>query len=80
MTTGGIMISQDRLKRLFIRGDNKMRQALRGLLPSAIIGRLTGPKVLMNSIPKSGTNLLENALSNMPHMRAGLTLMTLTIV
>ena len=32
-------------------------------------GRFLGPKVLMNSIPKSGTNLLEQVLLLMPYMR-----------
>lgn len=40
-----------------------------GLQPSAIKGRFIGPKVLMNSLPKSGTNLLETALSYFPLLR-----------
>jgi len=42
---------------------------LHGLRPSAIYGRAVGPKVLINSIPKSGTNLLEEVLHNCPLMR-----------
>ena len=42
---------------------------LAGLRPSAIKGRFVGPKVLMNSLPKSGTNLLEAALSQFPLLR-----------
>lgn len=40
-----------------------------GMRPSAIKGRFTGPKVLMTSIPKSGTNLLENTLLHFPELR-----------
>lgn len=40
-----------------------------GLRPSAVAGRLRGPRVLLNSIPKSGTHLLERALEHFPWMR-----------
>lgn len=59
----------------FVRGRIfAMRKASRiigGLRPTAIKGRFRGPRVLMNSIPKSGTNLMENALNNFPLMRNG---------
>lgn len=42
---------------------------LRGLGPSGILGRFYGPKVVINSIPKAGTNLLEAAIANFPLMR-----------
>lgn len=47
----------------------RLRAALSGFTPSGIKGKLIGPRVLMNSIPKSGTNLLESALNNFPLLR-----------
>lgn len=38
----------------------------RSLRPTSIKGRFIGPKVLMNSLPKAGTNLLEQALNQYP--------------
>lgn len=46
---------------------------LGGLAPSAIHGRLVGPKVLVNSIPKSGTNLLQELVLLLPRMRGQIT-------
>ena len=37
-----------------------------GLRPSAVYGRFTGPKILINSIPKSGTNLLQELVHCFP--------------
>lgn len=42
---------------------------MHGLRPSAIIGRGNAPKILINSIPKSGTNLIGNALWHTPYLR-----------
>lgn len=42
---------------------------LLGLRPTAILGRFVGPKVLINSIPKSGTNLIEEVLHYCPLTR-----------
>lgn len=42
---------------------------LLGLRPTAIKGRIVGQRVLINSIPKSGTNLIEEALHYFPYMR-----------
>lgn len=36
---------------------------------SQVYGRFIGPKVFLNSIPKSGTNLLDNILFEMPLLR-----------
>jgi len=36
---------------------------------TAIIGRNSGPKIIINSIPKSGTNLVEEILKHFPLMR-----------
>lgn len=66
------MKGQDWLARSYILGSKKMKMALLGLRPDALKGRFSGPRVLMNSIPKSGTNLLESALLNLPLLRGGL--------
>lgn len=42
---------------------------LLGLRPTALYGRFVGPRVLINSIPKSGTNLIEEVLHYFPFMR-----------
>lgn len=71
------MKGQGRFSRLYILGSKQMRMALLGLRPDALKGRYCGPRVLMNSIPKSGTNLLESALVVFPMLRraGGRTLM-----
>lgn len=38
-----------------------------------IIGRFKGPKVLINTIPKSGTNLISNTLRYFPYLGRSLT-------
>lgn len=42
---------------------------IHGLRPSALYGRVVGSRVLLNSIPKAGTNLLLQAFNYMPTMR-----------
>ena len=42
------------------------RMILLGMRPSCIRGRFTGPKVILNSIPKCGTNLAQEILLNFP--------------
>lgn len=71
------MKGQDRFKRLYILGSKQIKMTLLGLRPDALKGRYCGPRVLMNSIPKSGTNLLESALGVFPMLRraGGRTLM-----
>lgn len=46
---------------------------LGGLTPSAIHGRFIGPKVLANSVPKAGTNLLQELVLLLPLMRGQIT-------
>jgi sulfotransferase 6B1 len=41
----------------------------KGLRPEAIKGRFIGPKILLNSIPKSGTHLLETVVEQIPILR-----------
>lgn len=48
-----------------------------GLRPSALQGMISGPKVIINSIPKSGTNLVQEMLHNFPLLR-GVVAQTLT--
>ncbi len=40
-----------------------------GLKKSQLLGRKTGPKVILNSLPKSGTHLLETLFFQLPLMR-----------
>lgn len=47
----------------------KIRTSLHGLRPTAVYGRLIGPRVLINSIPKAGTHLLETALEHYSLLR-----------
>lgn len=44
-----------------------------GLRPTAILGMTKGPKVIINSIPKSGTNLIQEMLHNFPLLRGVIT-------
>lgn len=61
--------AQTKLKRMQIGLERFMHYTFLGCRPTAIMGRLNGPRVIMNSIPKSGTNLLNRALMYMPKMR-----------
>lgn len=63
------MALQTRLDRYVFFGRRKLRAVVRGLRWSGLKGRLIGPKVLINSIPKAGTHLLEEALDNFPLLR-----------
>ena len=43
-----------------------LRLQVRNLRPTSLRGRWVGPRVLLNSIPKAGTNLLEQTLGHFP--------------
>ena len=60
---------QNKLDRIIIGVKRLLEYSLRGLFWSAIIGRINGPRVIMNSVPKSGTNLLNRVLMLMPGLR-----------
>ena len=62
-------MSQTRLGRMRYFAGKKLTATLHGLRPDAIAGRLSGPKVLINSIPKAGTHLVESALDHFPLLR-----------
>jgi len=47
----------------------KINVTLKGLRLSAICGRFTGPRVLVVSLPKAGTHLLEGVLEELPGIR-----------
>lgn len=47
----------------------KLHTVRHGLRASALKGRFSGPRVLLNSVPKSGTHLVESALERFPLMR-----------
>lgn len=53
-------------KRVAALASKYYRLQLKSLSFTSLYGRLVGPKILMNSIPKAGTNLLEQALSQFP--------------
>ncbi len=55
--------------RLVRHAKKKIRTSLHGLRPSGIQGRFIAPRILLNSIPKAGTHLLENALEQFPLLR-----------
>lgn len=61
------------VNRLFKQFTKQSNILLGGLTPSAIHGRLVGPKLLVNSIPKSGTNLLQELVLLLPLMRGKIT-------
>lgn len=63
------MAKQTNLDRVLIFSRKIIRTQLMGLNPSALKGRITGPRILANSIPKAGTNLMERALTFTPGMR-----------
>ncbi|PLX75192.1 MAG: hypothetical protein C0615_08045 [Desulfuromonas sp.] len=44
---------------------------VKGIGVSPLLGRFVGPRILMNSIPKSGTNLLEQTLIHFPLLHRG---------
>lgn len=60
---------QTRTSRLLRHAGKKVRTTLRGCRPSAVKGRFVAPRVLLNSIPKAGTHLLESALEQYPLLR-----------
>ncbi len=47
----------------------KLTTTLHGLRLSGLIGRIKGPRILLNSIPKAGTHLLERSLEQFPLLR-----------
>lgn len=62
-------MAQNRLERMRYHSLKKMCSILHGFRPSAVRGRFFGPKVLINSIPKAGTHLVESALEEFPYLR-----------
>ena len=55
--------------RALIHGRKRLRALASGLTLAGLRARVVGPRVLLNSIPKAGTNLLERALDLMPGLR-----------
>ncbi len=51
------------------RAAERLRAYGRGVTPRRLRARLDGPRVLANSVPKSGTNLLLECLSLFPNLR-----------
>jgi sulfotransferase 6B1 len=63
------MKAQNRLDSLRYYLKRFIEVKAKGLRPEAIKGRFSGPKVLLNSIPKSGTHLLETVVEQIPMLR-----------
>ncbi len=61
--------SQNLKDRVYIAAKKYSHEILLGYKPKALKGRVLGPKVVMNSLPKSGTNLLNRVMLYMPLMR-----------
>jgi hypothetical protein len=60
---------QSKLDRKIIFAKRLIYSLVKSFTPKRIVGRLNGPKVLLNSIPKSGTNLIDKVFYNLPNMR-----------
>jgi hypothetical protein len=64
-----MQMQEEKLIRLMRHARKKMHTSMHGLRPSGIRGRFIANKILLNSIPKAGTHLLENALESYPLLR-----------
>src|SRR5210317_501968 len=62
-------MQQMRLNRFIRHSRKKVRTSVHGMRLSAIRGRFTAHRILLNSVPKAGTHLLENALEQFPLLR-----------
>jgi hypothetical protein len=60
---------QSKLDRKLIFAKRLIYSFVKSFTPKRIVGRINGPKVLVNSIPKSGTNLIAKVIYNLPNMR-----------
>lgn len=63
------MSKQNKLDRVMIFTKKIIRTQLAAMNVSTFRGRFVGPKVLANSVPKAGTNMMERVLSFMPTLR-----------
>jgi hypothetical protein len=59
---------QSKLDRKLIFAKRLIYSFFKSFTPKRIVGRINGPKVLVNSIPKSGTNLIDKVMYNLPNM------------
>ena len=60
---------QNKFDRLNLYLKRYFKAKLIGLKPSQLKGRVIGPKVILNSIPKGGTHLLDQILTEFPLIR-----------
>src|SRR5690349_21896522 len=58
-----------KIDRYFFYGRKKISTMSHGFSVSRIKGRFIGPKVILNSLPKSGTHLAETLFFNLPLIR-----------
>ncbi len=63
------MLIKPRTRKYLRHVNKKIRVSLHGCRPTAIYGRMAIRPIILNSIPKAGTHLLENALENFPYIR-----------
>lgn len=64
-----MQVQSNKLDRTIRHIRKKIRVVLQGFAPSKIPGRFSGPVVIANSIPKSGTHLIENVFELIPGLR-----------
>jgi len=64
-----MVTAQNRFLRVKLFLSLNIKSLINGLHFSRIIGRYNGPKILLNSFPKAGTNLIENTLLQTPGLR-----------
>lgn len=63
---------QGKYKRVYLFLKRASRGFILSLKPNKIQGRFVGPRVLVNSIPKSGTHLVDQLLEEFPLVRPAL--------
>ncbi len=63
------MKKQTKIKRLYIFIKRNIKSIIFGFHYKSLLGMYNGPKVIVNSLPKCGTNLVDRAILFLPYMR-----------
>jgi len=63
------MKATNQVERFFKLAQKKIKLTAHAFRPDTIYGRVSGEKVVLTSIPKSGTNLIYQLLFQLPHYR-----------
>jgi len=63
------MKATNQVERFFKFAQKKIKLTAHAFRPDTIYGRVSGEKVVLTSIPKSGTNLIYQLLFQLPHYR-----------